>query len=186
MATRSLIDEIGERSLSGQSMHAVSLDYKCCVCEITEGRLRNCVTEKTQLTQSFRNFERFRVHMWKDHKVDIIIRCAEIVAAKQNRAETANQNRIAERRTQDEMDVRRTQDEMDVRRTQAEIDENRIEEEMRIAATFAARLELSNAMSGMSIAPKTAKKVTSFVPKKAAKKVPQAIVYEYQWDDGTP
>ena len=85
MSSYSLIDKIGEYSLSGRTLYDVLLDYKCCANELCDGRVQNCLTEKTKIVQSFRSFETFRIHMWKKHNIDIVIPCAERLAAKQDR-----------------------------------------------------------------------------------------------------
>lgn len=90
MSDQALVEEIGNRALNGESLNRVLLDYKCCIRHITDGRIRNCVTEKTKLTKSFRSFEAFRYHMWKVHMVDITVRCAEMVAAKREIDEMMN------------------------------------------------------------------------------------------------
>lgn len=82
-----LIEEIGAHVLNGESLYKIHLDYKCCAHELTDGRIPNCLTAKTKNAKGFTSFETFRRDMWTTHKIDVAIRCGEILSEKRDRLE---------------------------------------------------------------------------------------------------
>jgi hypothetical protein len=81
-----LVNTIGEYALSGKSLEKVLLPYICCAQKLNAYQ-KNCLTEKTKRNRKFESFQSFRKHIWDDHKIDVTIRCGEIVTSKKKEEE---------------------------------------------------------------------------------------------------